>query len=118
MHQMACHFPLLHFLGQTPAEREQEARRPPEVALFLRQPRLCAKNLRFAEAVAELALPFARKTVQLRDMLRQPGFALGAERGARIAAVLKMACSAEDRPCCQQVAGGQGIHANSSKMNA
>ena len=49
----------------------------------------------FAEAVPELALPFARKTVRLTEQLRQLGFAIGAEQAARSATALKMACSAD-----------------------
>jgi len=49
----------------------------------------------FAEVVPELALPFARKTVRLTEQLRQLGFAIGAEEGARSATALKMACSAD-----------------------
>lgn len=49
----------------------------------------------FTEAVPDLALPFARKTVRLTGLLRQLGFASGAEEGARVATVLKMACSAD-----------------------
>jgi transposase len=49
----------------------------------------------FAEAVPELAHPFARKTVRLTEQLRQLGFAIGAEQGARSATVLKMSCSAD-----------------------
>jgi len=29
VHQMACHFNLLHFLGQAPGEPEQDVRHPP-----------------------------------------------------------------------------------------
>ncbi|MBO0796000.1 MAG: ISL3 family transposase, partial [Ktedonobacteraceae bacterium] len=49
----------------------------------------------FAEAASDLAVRYARKTVRLTDVLRQLGFALGGEQGARIASVLKIACSAD-----------------------
>ena len=49
----------------------------------------------FAETAPELALPFARKTVRLTEQLRQLGFAIGAEQGARNATALKMTCSAD-----------------------
>ena len=49
----------------------------------------------FAEAVPELALPFARKTVRLTKQLTHLGFAMGAEQGARSAPELKMTCSAD-----------------------
>src|SRR2546421_2913536 len=49
----------------------------------------------FAEAVPDVATRYARKTVRLTDTLRQLGFALGGEAGARMATVLKLACSAD-----------------------
>lgn len=55
---------------------------------------LCPRKT-FAEAVPELALPFARKTVRLTKQLRHLGFAMGAEQAARSATELKMACSAD-----------------------
>jgi hypothetical protein len=45
--------------------------------------------------VPELALPFARKTVRFTEHLRQLGFAMGAEQGARSSTALKMVCSAD-----------------------
>jgi transposase len=54
----------------------------------------CARKT-FVEGVPELALPFARKTVRLTEQLRQLGFAMGAEQGARSATALEMACSAD-----------------------
>jgi transposase len=49
----------------------------------------------FAEAPSDLAVRYARKTVRLTDMLRQLGFALGGEQGARLATILGMSCSAD-----------------------
>ena len=49
----------------------------------------------FAQAIPDVAARYARKTLRLMEMLRELGFALGGEAGARIASVLKMACSAD-----------------------
>jgi transposase len=49
----------------------------------------------FSQAVPEVALRYARKTLRLIEMLRELAFALGGEAGARIASVLKTACSAD-----------------------
>jgi transposase len=49
----------------------------------------------FAQAVPDLAARYARKTLRLIETLKQLGFALGGEQGARIATVLQIACSAD-----------------------
>ena len=56
---------------------------------------LACRRKTFAEAVPQLAFPFARKTVRLIEQLRQLGCAVGAEQGARSAPSLKMPCSAD-----------------------
>jgi transposase len=55
---------------------------------------MCSRKT-FAEAPSDLAVRYARKTVRLTDILKQLGFALGGEQGARIASVLKIDCSAD-----------------------
>lgn len=55
---------------------------------------MCSRKT-FAEAPSDLAGRSARKTVRLIDTLKQLGFALGGEQGARIASVLKIDCSAD-----------------------
>lgn len=49
----------------------------------------------FAQAIPEVALRYARKTLRLIEVLKELAFALGGEAGARIARVLKTACSAD-----------------------
>jgi transposase len=49
----------------------------------------------FAQAMPEVTLRYVRKTLRLIEMLRELAFALGGEGGARLASVLKTACSAD-----------------------
>src|SRR5258708_13892875 len=49
----------------------------------------------FAQGIPEVTLRYARKTLRLVEMLSALAFALGGEGSARIASVLKAACSAD-----------------------
>src|SRR5215831_79046 len=62
-------------------------------AFFAIIPLVRARPLR--KRVPEIAERSARKTLRLIATLRQLGFALGGEQGARIATVLQIACSAD-----------------------
>jgi hypothetical protein len=62
---------------------------------FCRNP-VCPRRT-FTEQVPTLAAPHAQRTCRVQTILRQVGFTLGGEAGARLARALGMPCSSDTR---------------------